>query len=236
MQQELENVGNKHFTFSDSITNELFGPLTAYVKKKEADRKKLMADGMKLTKDFKTALANLDIAKKKYQEASKAADAAAGAYSKAKSESTVKPKELNKLNGKGTRHPSRSKVISRPFLQCTKHFLLFFPLFCSKASKAADVAHSADKDYQKLLEKTNVKQTEFYQRDMPDLLKKFQEFEEERIEYLKQHFLRYSTFCLQFPSLLEFSGKSVQKSFEEITVPGDIQAFLDANKTGISRI
>ena len=50
---------------------------------------------------MKASLSELQSAKSKFVSACKSADSAAGAYSKAKADGTLKPKDVNKLSQKG---------------------------------------------------------------------------------------------------------------------------------------
>lgn len=203
IQQELDNIGSKHHSLSESITKTLVDALSVYIKKKEADQKKLVKDGVKISREMKSSLSDLASAKSKFFSACKSADSAAGTCSKAKAEGTLKPKEINKLS--------------------------------QKATKSADLANVAEKEYQKQLEKTNQKQHHYYETDLPCLLKLFQEWEEERASFLKQHFERYSNFYCGFPPFLELSSNAVKKNCEEIDVAKDTQTFLEKNRTGISK-
>uniref|UniRef100_A0A7S4N735 SH3 domain-containing protein n=1 Tax=Paramoeba aestuarina TaxID=180227 RepID=A0A7S4N735_9EUKA len=203
MQQELENIGTKHGTLAESITKELVEALNAYIKKKETDRKKLVKDGGRITGEMKASLSDLATAKSKFVSACKSADSAAGAYSKAKADGTLKPKDVNK--------------------------------FSQKASKSADLANAAEKEYKKQLEKTNQKQNHFYDTDLPSLLTLFQEWEEERTGFLKSQFDRYSTFYCGFPPFMDMSCQAVKKVVDEIDIAADTQSFLEKHKTGINK-
>ena len=58
---------------------------------------------------MKASLAELNSAKSKFVSACKSADTAAGAYSKAKADGTLKPKDVNKLSQKGKKRERERK-------------------------------------------------------------------------------------------------------------------------------
>lgn len=97
--QALEDVANKHEYFSQQLSKELSEGMNGFVKDKEVVRKRLTADGQKLTKDFKTQLESLAKSKSNYVKLSKEAEAANSAVSKAQYE----PSQQKKLPGLQTK-------------------------------------------------------------------------------------------------------------------------------------
>lgn len=199
---EAESKGNKHNDFSNRVLNELAVPITHHVKDKEIGRKKLVAQGQKLTKEYQDSLAALAKAKGTYIARCKEADAATGQYQKAKAEGSIKPKELNKLN--------------------------------SKSAKATDCAMTANTEYRKFLKKANEKQAKFYEKEMPKLLSEFQEFDEERIRFMKSNCTKYANMENEFPGFYKRSSEALVENSENIDVAKDIETFLTQNKTGIN--
>jgi hypothetical protein len=58
----------------------------------------LEADGQRITKEYKTALSNLEKARSKYVTLSKEADDAESRHQKGKSDTQMKPSDLAKVN------------------------------------------------------------------------------------------------------------------------------------------
>jgi Variant SH3 domain/Fes/CIP4, and EFC/F-BAR homology domain len=199
---ELESKATKHLEFSTHLSNEVSAPVVQFAKEKDGARKKLVREGMKLTKEYNDVLAALAKAKGTYEARCKEADAATGQYQKAKAEGSIKPKELNKLN--------------------------------AKSAKATDAAMTANSEYRKYLKRANVKQGKFYDKEMPKLLSDFQEFEEDRIRFMKTNFARYAGFESEFPPFSERSAKGLVETSENVDIKKDIETFLAANKTGQS--
>lgn len=104
----------------------------------------------------------------------------------------------------------------------------------AKASKAAEAARAADQDYHKYLKKANDKQRKFYEQEMPQLLDEFQQFEEQRLQFLKSCFGKFTAFANEFPPFLEKSGQVLSQMHESVDIEKDIHVFLEQSKTGKS--
>jgi len=104
----------------------------------------------------------------------------------------------------------------------------------AKASQAADKAAAADKEYQSVLSATNQKQNEYYTNTMPTLLKDFQQFEVERLEFMKDLMTKFATLNAQTSPAYSSYTETITSASSSISIPGDIQAFSKENKTGVT--
>ncbi|PRP84618.1 hypothetical protein PROFUN_07868, partial [Planoprotostelium fungivorum] len=103
-----------------------------------------------------------------------------------------------------------------------------------KHKQALEKADQADKDYQSVLQFTNQKQTEYYTSTMPSLLKEFQDFEEERIGYMKSQTETWASWNAEEPVVLNTICATITNSAQSITIDTDIKAYCSENATGIS--
>jgi len=140
--------------------------------------------------------------KSTYYSRCKEAESAQAQYEKAKSEGTIKPKDLNKLH--------------------------------TKATKAIEQANLADEEYKRNIKKANSKQAKFIELEMPMLLKEFQTFEENRLNFLKKQFSVYKQLHGELPDFLQTVGASLQKSIDSINVEHDIKTYAEENRTNFT--
>lgn len=104
----------------------------------------------------------------------------------------------------------------------------------SKSAKATDCAMTANTEYRKFLKKANEKQSKFYEKEMPKLLSEFQEFEEERIRFMKSNCVKYAKMENEFPAFYKRSAESLVETSENIDVAKDIDVFLQNFSTKAS--
>eukprot|EP01104_Vermistella_antarctica_P020705 TRINITY_DN8972_c0_g1_i1.p1 TRINITY_DN8972_c0_g1~~TRINITY_DN8972_c0_g1_i1.p1 ORF type:complete len:495 (-),score=133.49 TRINITY_DN8972_c0_g1_i1:100-1584(-) len=101
----------------------------------------------------------------------------------------------------------------------------------SRASKCLDNATSADKEYKKVLKKTNEHQTRFYEKDMPKTLTDFQAFEEDRIKFIKQMFEKHADMRAEFPAFVTASVETLKSSSLAIETLADIDVYVQEART-----
>lgn len=104
----------------------------------------------------------------------------------------------------------------------------------SKSTKAMDAAKAADAEYHKQLDAANQKQAQFYETEMPEALKEFEAWENERLNFIKETFEKYSQLHSEFPAFLDERCKSVHSLVSAIDVGGDIVTYIESAKTGVS--
>jgi len=104
----------------------------------------------------------------------------------------------------------------------------------AKASQAADRAASSDNEYQQTLSATNQKQTDFYLNAQPTLLGEFQQFEEEKIVYTRNMLEKFAEINLERPNFYSVTAESMSSATRGIKIEGDIAAFVNENKTGVT--
>jgi len=70
---------------------------------------------------------------------------------------------------------------------------------------------------------------------MPSLLTEFQQFEEERIQNMKEMLEKFSSFYTDMPQQYSTSASVISKSASSINVQQDIRAYVNENKTGVTQ-
>jgi len=108
------------------------------------------------------------------------------------------------------------------------------PKIESKHKQAEEKADQADKDYQAVLQLTNQRQNEYYTSSMPSLLKEFQDFEEERITYMKSQTETWASWNAEEPLVMTSICSTVTNAVQSINVEQDIKAYCSENSTGVT--
>eukprot|EP01133_Synstelium_polycarpum_P005759 gene5759-6667_t len=114
---ELEAIGNQHATFSN-LNNDLSNVVDKVVKDKEVHRKKLTADGQKLTKDMKTQLELLTKAKMNYHKLSKEAELAQTTLTKGQADPKMKQDKVSQLSTKATQASEKANQADQEYREC----------------------------------------------------------------------------------------------------------------------
>ncbi|KAK5574724.1 hypothetical protein RB653_009977 [Dictyostelium firmibasis] len=104
----------------------------------------------------------------------------------------------------------------------------------SKASQASEKAQQADMEYREILNATNIKQDEYYNTDMPTLLKEFQAFEEDRIIQSKDSMEKLAIFVKEIPPVVQHAFEGIEKGAQQIDKDADIRQWVSENRTGVT--
>jgi len=96
-----------------------------------------------------------------------------------------------------------------------------------------DAAQAADKEYQRALKTANDKQTRYYETEMPSILELFQNFEEERLGFLKGVFRRIAEIHDTLPEAFKICTAEYIQVSEDVTVSGDIQEYIEENLVSV---
>jgi len=108
------------------------------------------------------------------------------------------------------------------------------PKMESKHKQAEEKAEQADRDYQGVLQQTNQKQHEYYTAIMPSLLKEFQEYEEERVIYLRSQSLTWASWNAEEPIVMQNICATITTCATNISADIDIKAYCSENATGVT--
>jgi len=100
LNNEIDNIANRHQLFATQIIANVSQEIADYVKEKEVERKRLVTEGMKCTKDYKDVITALKKAQATYYSKCREAETAQQQHEKAKTDPSIKPKELNKFLSK----------------------------------------------------------------------------------------------------------------------------------------
>jgi len=101
------------------------------------------------------------------------------------------------------------------------------------ASQASDKAALADTEYQAALSLTNQKQSEYYLSIQPALLGEYQQFEEERLQYMKSILEKFSDVHAERPSFYTGASDSITAAARSVSVDSDVSAYVGENRTGV---
>jgi len=143
VQTELEDEANRRALFSQSILKDISEAIANYVRDKEAEKKKLIAEGKKMTKEFQDVLDALKKSKDNYESKCKDAEKAQQQYEEAKTKGTMKPKDLNKLSASASRALDTAtladneykKTIKKANSKQAKYFELEMPMHLKEFQK-----------------------------------------------------------------------------------------------------
>jgi len=114
---EFEKIAEQHNKLADKISTEHIKNIQNFSKEKQKTRKKLEADGIKLTKDWKAALENLSKVRSKYVALSKDAEAAEAVHTKGKGDMSMKPNQLAKLAQKANQASEKAASADAEYQQ-----------------------------------------------------------------------------------------------------------------------
>lgn len=105
----------------------------------------------------------------------------------------------------------------------------------AKADAQDEKAKGADSKYREVLEATNTKQNEHYTQEQPELLRRFQTWEEERIEHIRSLLTRFGDGAKTADMLTKWDNliRSVTSCAEEIDTPANIAAYAQLASVGI---
>eukprot|EP01100_Stratorugosa_tubuloviscum_P002771 TRINITY_DN1657_c1_g3_i1.p1 TRINITY_DN1657_c1_g3~~TRINITY_DN1657_c1_g3_i1.p1 ORF type:complete len:518 (+),score=247.51 TRINITY_DN1657_c1_g3_i1:181-1734(+) len=120
LQAELENISNRHTQYSVSLANEISQSCLNYVKEKELERKRLLTEGQKITKEYQAVIAEMKKSQQNYYSKCKEAEACQLAHEKAKAEGVMKPKDLNKLSAKASKAMEVASAVDSEYKRLIK--------------------------------------------------------------------------------------------------------------------
>jgi len=103
----------------------------------------------------------------------------------------------------------------------------------TKASQANEKVAAANLEYQSTLKQTNQKQAEFYTSLQPALLSEFQQFEEDRLKFMKEIAEKYAIYNAEKPLFYTGSCDNISNIIQSINIDSDIQSFVSENRTGV---
>lgn len=106
----------------------------------------------------------------------------------------------------------------------------------TKAKKSAEAAtkksETGDTEYKEAVKQLQVAQQKFYHDEMPKILDDLQKLEEERIDKMKDWFLRVVAIQETIPPAITSATQSMRKATEFIDRSTDISQFISQNKSG----
>jgi len=208
IQEEGLKTSNHHQDFATKITNDVVKPLETFIKAKDVERKKVVADGQKRIKTLADSKSAADKAKEAYLKASKEAEAATEAHEKAQKD----------LNGA----PDNKK-----FQEAEKRAQ-------QKVGPLTEKAKTAEQAYQKAVEAANETITKTYGEHLPPILDSLQTLEEERYTTLKNVLQEYHTGQKAVPQGLDERCADIEKAIGNLDTDADLSEFVEAHKSAVT--
>jgi len=206
-QEEGTKIANHHIEFSNKINTEVVKPLEAFVKAKEPERKKQIAEGQKRTQAYQAAKANLDKAKNAYLAAMKEAEAATEVHEKTKTELEAAPDAKKKqLADKEKRDGQRATQLN-------------------EKAKAAEAA------YQKAVDSANDASKETFGTHLPPVIDALQQLEEERYAQAKTVLEAFYKEFRSLPDSLIERAEELSKALEALDADADLVEYAEAHKS-----
>lgn len=105
----------------------------------------------------------------------------------------------------------------------------------AKADSQDEKAKAADSKYREVLEATNAKQDTHYSAEQPELLRRFQSWEEERIEHIRSILVHFGNSARTADMLTKWDTlmRSVTSCAEDIDTPANIAAYAQLASAGL---
>ena len=105
-----------------------------------------------------------------------------------------------------------------------------------KAAAAAEKARAADQAYGDLLVHTNDAQREYYTRTQPDMLARYQQWEEERIAFVRGQLAMLSehVVALGVPDKWEHLTSTIKECADDIDTAADIDGYAHSIASGVA--
>jgi len=206
-QEEGAKLATHHLEFANKINNDIVKPLETFLKTKEPERKKQIAEGQKRIAAYVTAKNNLEKKfQKEYKDAMKAAEDAAEAHEKSKTDLESAPEAKKKTATDNEKRASQ------------------------KATQTADKAKAAEAAYQKAVDAANDASKEAFVTHLPTIIDALQQLEEERYAQAKTVIETFHREFRALPDQLIERADEMSKALEALDVEVDLTEYVEAHK------
>jgi len=206
-QEEGTKIAAHHLEFSNKINTEVVKPLEAFVKAKEPERKKTIAEGQKRTAAYAAAKANLDKAKNAYLAAMKEAESATEAHEKSKADLESAPDAKKK---QATENEKRAN---------------------QRATQLTEKAKAAEAAYQKAVDNANEVSKETFGTHLPPVIDALQQLEEERYTQSKAVIEAFHKEFRSLPDLLIERADELSKALDALDGDADLTEYATEKKS-----
>jgi len=206
-QEEGTKIAAHHLEFSNKINNEVVKPLENFVKTKEPERKKTIAEGQKRTAAYAAAKAALEKAKGAYLAAMKEAESATEAQRKAKADLDAAADAKKKQAGENEKRASQ------------------------RATQLTEKAKAAETAYQKAVDNANEVSKETFGTHLPPVIDALQQLEEERYTQSKQVIEAFHKEFRSLPDLLIERADELSRALEALDVEADFSDYITEKKS-----
>jgi chromosome segregation ATPase len=206
-QEEGTKIATHHLEFANKINTEVVKPLEAFVKAKEPERKKSIAEGQKRITAYQAAKANLEKTKKEYLTAMKEAESATEAHEKAKADLEAGAEAKKKQLGENEKRLGQ------------------------RATQLNDKAKATEAAYQKAVDTANDVSKETFGTHLPPVIDALQTLEEERYAQAKTVLEAFHKEFRALPDSLIERAEELSKALEALDVEADLQEYADSHKS-----
>jgi len=200
------SVAKAHADMAEEINTQIVKPFSAFLKAKEADRKRLLKDGEKKSKTLKDMETTAKKSQDQYEKAASDARAAVETEKKAKNDLAENPgvKKLEMAVPKA--EAVRKKAVDR-------------------MAQAEKIAESAFENVNKCMQKT-------YDEEMPEILNEMQKLSEEVFDKIVEFLAVFTTAHERFetPYKEAFTVLS-EKAKEKLSKEADMNEFIEKAKS-----
>jgi len=204
----VQEKGNKlteaHLELSTKIQNDICKVLDLWIKAKDPERKKIIADGAKNLKTLHELKANVPKAKDAYERIMRDADVAKEQLMKCEKDQVNQPdnKRLDPLTRKASQ----------------KHIDL------------VEKAKSLDAAYQGAVKKVNEELNACRKEKMPDILEQFQKWDEDHWNTLISAVRSYKSIEEDLPTAIQTQCEEIYEVVEAASIEDDFKEFIAAHK------
>jgi len=205
-QQEGAKIAGHHLEFANKINTDIVKPLESFIKTKEPERKKAIAEGQKRTKAYLDAKANHDKSKDTYLKAMKEAEQATEAHEKAKTELESGPEAKKKQLGDNEKRAGQ------------------------KATQLNERGKAAEGAYQKAVEVVNEVAKENFSTHLPPVIDALQQLEEERYNQCKFILETFHKEFRNLPDLLIERAEALSSALSALDTDADLEEFVQEKK------
>jgi len=203
LREEGAHIAAAHQEFSAKILSEVVRPVEGFLKSKENDRKKNIAEAQKRLKVQVDAKQSHDRAKDVYSKAGKDSDIASEAHEKAQKDlfADADNKKLKENEKKAAQ----------------------------KVQPTADKLKAAEAAYQKAVDQVNDIQAKTFTEHLPPILDFLQQFEEDRFAVLRQILADALRLQKEVPEKISGYTLEIAKQVDGLDLEGDLDEFVKAN-------
>lgn len=201
VQEETGKIATKHLDFANKINTDVCAPLELFIKSKEAEKKKLVADAQRYLKNYKDTQAAAVRARDNYHKLSKEFETAKD--------------ELLKLDSAAASDPKKKPQVDKA---------------AARVTDLENRLDAAIKAYQEAITKANETQATYFSTELPTVLSQLQEMDESRFATLSSAVQCYYIHQGTISAFIDEKSKDMSKHLDAANSDADLKDFIDKTK------